>query len=76
MKPGDRKKGNYNPFADWYERADFDRECGTVLKMMMAEASRTFETLPILKDAGILRNILYAGVWTRYGQVRQKRKEN
>ena len=71
----DLKKGNYNPFAQWYEKEDFEEKCAAVLKMMMAEASRTFELLPILKDAGILRNILYAGVWTRYGQVRQRRKE-
>lgn len=43
--------------------------------MMIAEAARAFEVLPILEDVQILRNILYAGVWTRYGQVRRKRKE-
>jgi hypothetical protein len=43
--------------------------------MMMAETSRVFEMLPILEDAGILRNILYAGVWSRYGQIRCRRKE-
>lgn len=72
----DLKKGNYNAFSDWYGQDDFDKECSGVLKMMMAESSRVFETLPVLKDAGILRNILYAGVWTRYRQVRQRRKEN
>lgn len=71
----DLKRGTYNPFAQWYEKEDFEQRCAAVLKMMMAEASRTFELLPIIKDAGILRNILYAGVWTRYGQVRQRRKE-
>lgn len=71
----DLKKGTYNPFAHWYEKEDFEQKCAAVLKMMMAEVSRTFELLPILKDAGILRNILYAGVWTRYAQVRRRRKE-
>lgn len=71
----DLKKGTYNPFAQWYEKEDFEQKCAAVLKMMMAEVSRTFELLPILKDAGILRNILYAGVWTRYAQVRRRRKE-
>lgn len=71
----DLKKGTYNPFAQWYDKEDFEQKCAAVLKMMMAEVSRTFELLPILKDAGILRNILYAGVWTRYAQVRRRRKE-
>jgi hypothetical protein len=42
--------------------------------MMMAECSRAFEQLPILKYGDILRNILYSGVWTRYEMVKQKRR--
>ena len=45
-----------------------------ILKMMMAETSRVFEQLPIVEDVEILRNILYAGVWSRYGQIRCSRK--
>lgn len=71
----DLKKGNYNPFSELYREEDFEEKCGMFLKMMIAEASRSFESLPVLEDAGILRNILYAGVWTHYGQVRKRRKE-
>ena len=42
--------------------------------MMMAETSRVFEQLPIVEEVEILRNILYAGVWSRYGQIRCSRK--
>ena len=44
---------------------------------MMAEAARSFERLPILENAGILRNILYSGVWCRYAQLleAESRKE-
>lgn len=71
----DLKKGRYNPLTKLYEEEDFEEKCGIFLKMMIAEVSRSFESLPILEDAGLLRNILYAGVWTHYGQVQQKRKE-
>lgn len=71
----DLKHGRYNSFAKVYERDSFEQDCGMILKMMMAETGRAFEKLPILEDAGLLRNILYAGVWTRYAQIRQKRKE-
>ncbi len=71
----DLKKGRYNPFAKLYQTDHFEEDCETILKMMIAEAARAFEVLPILEDVQILRNILYAGVWTRYGQVRRKRKE-
>lgn len=71
----DLKRGRYNPLADLYKKDTFEQECQQILKMMMAETSRVFEQLPILEDVEILRNILYAGVWSRYGQIRCSRKE-
>ena len=70
----DKKHGNFNVFS----------ECGTVwgtekelwirdiLMSMMTEASRAFEQLPVLEHSGIIRNILYSGVWTRYMAMRKK----
>ena len=69
----DLKKGCYNPLTELYKKDSFEEDCQQILKMMMAETSRVFEMLPILTDAEILRNILYAGVWTRYGQIRCRR---
>lgn len=71
----DLKQGQYNPFTELYKKETFEQDCQQILKMMMAETSKVFEQLPILEDAEILRNILYAGVWTRYGQIRCRRKE-
>jgi len=71
----DLEKGRYNPLSELYKTDAFEQECQQILKMMMAETSRVFELLPILEDAEILRNILYAGVWSRYGQIRCRRKE-
>ncbi len=69
----DIKKKTYNPFKRIYQRPDFEEECKTILTMMMAECCKEFEKLPILEDVGILRNILYSGVWTRYEIVHDKR---
>lgn len=71
----DLKEGTYNPFKGIYERPDFEEQAEPVLLMMMAECSKAFERLPIVENTEILRNILYAGVWSRYDQVKQKRKE-
>ena len=71
----DLKQGRYNHFTELYKKETFEQDCQQILKMMMAETSKVFEQLPILEDAEILRNILYAGVWTRYGQIRCRRKE-
>lgn len=71
----DRKKENYNPFFKWAEEPDFEDKAGTVLNMMMAECSKSFERLPIVDNTEILRNILYSGVWCRYEMVRGKRQK-
>lgn len=69
----DIKKKCYNPFAPRFKEEGFEEEVKLVLTMMMAECSREFEKLPILLHAEILRNILYAGVWTKYEAVHARR---
>lgn len=71
----DLKSGNYNPFASLYHDPGFQEKARSILTMMMAECSRNFEQLPIVEHAGILRNILYSGVWTRYESALTKNKE-
>ena len=48
------------------------------LTSLMAECAKSFERLPIVENAEILRNIIYSGVWTRYEylQLKEKKKDN
>lgn len=62
----DIKKNNYNPFKSICNEPDFNDRIEKMLTMMMAECSKEFEYLPVIDNANILRNILYAGVWTKY----------
>lgn len=71
----DVEKGNYNPFSEDYIMEGFQERVQNILIMMMSEACREFEKLPIIKYADILRNILYSGVWCRFEAVSKKRKE-
>ena len=71
----DVEKGNYNPFSEEYIMEGFQERVRQILIMMMAEACREFEKLPIIKYADILRNILYSGVWCQFETVSGKRKE-
>lgn len=71
----DIKKGLYNPFYKKYEDPDFDEEVKAILTIMMAGCCKAFERLPVIENAGILRNILYSGVWYRYEKVRKERRE-
>lgn len=73
----DAKTGSYNVFlTDWSRERGYDvldeqgeptqeflKDGQQILKLMMAECAREFEKLPIVENAELLRNILYAGVW-------------
>ena len=75
----DIRKKRYNPFKSICNEPGFDDNIKSMLTMMMAECSKEFETLPIIENADILRNILYAGVWSVYYKqlrARQINKEN
>lgn len=69
----DIKKGSYNPFSQ-VDQEKLSQEIGQILTLMMAEATKAFEMLPIVvqPEVDILRNILYAGVWSKYDKLRQK----
>lgn len=71
----DREKGNYNPFAERYMLKGFEEEVQGLLTMMLAQACREFEKLPIIEYGDILRNILYSGVWCRFWDITKKRRE-
>ena len=46
------------------------------LTSLMAECAKSFERLPIVENADILRNIIYSGVWTRYEYLQLKNKKD
>jgi hypothetical protein len=57
----DIKKQRYNPLV-----AQGGGDFTPLLTMMMAECTRAFDELPVNRDSGILRNVLYSGVWQSY----------
>jgi len=72
----DVKKGCYNPFKDIFHEPDFDDQVISMLQLMMADCSNTFELLPIIDNVEILRNILYAGVWQNRALHNKERKKD
>lgn len=73
----DRKKNCYNPLVYMEKENDqeFDTFCKLLLTSMMSECAKSFERLPILLHADILRNILYSGVWSRYEYLQLRKKK-
>lgn len=76
----DIKNGSYNVLKGRYDaifskdacstdnEKKFTEECYRILSMMMAECSKEFEKLPVIMYSDLLRNILYSGVWCRFGK--------
>lgn len=71
----DLRKGCYNPLISYAGREGFSEWIYQILEMMIAEACREFEKLPIVEHIEILRNVLYAGVWCKYHQIRNAEKK-
>lgn len=66
---GDIKHNRPNPLKNLHSAPSFDEECENLLNMMAAECAAEFEKLPLIENAEILRNILYAGIWTRFCEI-------
>lgn len=71
----DVRHGKFNPLREMRKQADFEAVCKSGLTMMMADCAEAFERLPIVKDADLIRNILYSGVWAKYGYIQSKLAE-
>ena len=70
----DKKNKNYNLFSEYGPvwGTEKEKEIHEILVAMMTEASRSFERLPILQNAEIIRNILYSGVWCKYVMIKER----
>lgn len=70
----DRKKNTYNPL---FFMNCTPQEMEPILIQAIGNATEEFEKLPIVQDVGIMRNILYGGVWqTYYAKVKEKEEKN
>ena len=71
----DEKSGSFNPLLPLKDRLDFTQYVKAVLTMAISECTAAFETLPIVENVDILRNILYSGVWCKFDDRNRKRQE-
>lgn len=72
--PEDIRKNRFNPLKELRNKPDYEETCRSALMMMVADATRAFELLPVVLDEDILRNVLYSGVWSRYAYLQKKRE--
>ena len=71
----DQKTGSYNVLRQFENEQERQERTKEAMTMMIAECAGVIEFLPLLRDEGILKNIIYSGVWTRWNQILHRQKE-
>ena len=71
----DTASGSFNPLAAMRGEPGLDEYVQGILTMTISSCTAAFETLPIVENIDILRNILYSGIWCKFDQRRMKRAQ-
>ena len=64
--PRDKRRGAYNPLRTLSREPGYEEEMREIFERRVSQCARSFERLPCVEDADLLRNILYSGVWLKY----------
>lgn len=62
----DAALGRYNPLRRYYGLTDNPERFRDILKMQLGECVFCFDRLPLVEDAGLLKNILCVGLWAQF----------
>ena len=71
----DEKRGAFNPLRALHALPDYEERIQEILVMEMAQCTQAFSVLPVEQDVGLIRNVLYSGVWGKYARLSDQRKE-
>ncbi len=74
----DIKKNRFNPLKELYQRVTIDvfsEYIKQILMMIAADMAKKYERLPIVQETGILRNVIYSGIWTRFYSIEKWEKD-
>ena len=72
----DLRRDKFNPLKSIRQQENYEALCRDVLTLMMADCADAFECLPIVRDADLIRNILYSGVWAKYNYIQSKKEKS
>lgn len=68
----DAARGRYNPFRRSYGLADEEERFRRILRMLLGDCVLAFDRLPLVQDAGLLKNILCLGIWSQFERKYRK----
>lgn len=74
----DMKTGQFNPCISKYQtmkEAAFREYIKELLMLIAADMAKLYERLPIVSETGILRNIIYSGIWVRFDKKQEAVKK-
>lgn len=71
----DAYKDSYNPFRKYYG-LDNEERFRDILKIFLADAVIQFDFLPLVKDVGLMKNILCSGLWTVFDEKFRLKRGN
>ena len=70
----DKRKGKYNPYLAMDSEENWPR-WQEYLVLAMGNCTHEYEKLPLVQDKLLLDNILYSGVWMKFGRKERKKQE-
>lgn len=73
--PEDAARGRYNPFRRFYGLPDNEQRFRAILQMLMGDCVLAFDRLPLVQDAGLMKNILCIGIWTQFDHRYKVKKD-
>ena len=62
----DKRTGSFNALAAIQGQSDYEERVFEMLKCEMSLCADAIEAMPLVQDIGIIRNVIYSGVWTKY----------
>ncbi len=71
----DERKGAYNPLRTLSRSSSYEEEMREIFELLLANCASSFERLPCVEDADLLRNVLYSGVWLKYNCKNAKKSD-
>lgn len=69
----DTLRNRYNPFRKYYGLEN-EKRFRSILKIFLADTIHAYETLPLVEDTGVIKNILCIGLWTEFDKKFKKNK--
>ena len=71
---GDVVRRRYNPLKEFHKKENNEELFRDILKMLLGQCLFYFDHLPLVQDAGILKNVLCSGLWAQFDKKYSNKK--